>query len=139
MSETGTNSAADAEYVVVAHFLDSAEAAGAVAALQGAGLSPRLRDVYTVGMNWLYGPALGGIRLEVPAAQQLAAIELLEHESSSAEPLPSDDAAYFVAARSERRTRGAWGIAFLLLPGLAALGLLMAIIGPPWKDRRDVG
>jgi len=139
MSENGARSIADSDHVVVAHFLDSAEAAGAAAALEGAGLHPRLRDVHAVGMNWLYGPALGGIRLEVPATQELAAIELLEHESSSAEALQPEDAQFFAAARAARRTRGAWGIAFLVVPGLAALGLLMAIVGPPWKDKRDVG
>jgi hypothetical protein len=139
MTDAVAGAPSDTNFVVIAHFLDSAQAAGAQAALEGAGLSPRLRDCHVVGINWLYAPAIGGVRLEVPQFQRSEAIELLEQASPDEEPLSPDDVAFFATARSDRRARCWWGIAFLLVPGLAALGLLMATIGPPWKDKRDVG
>jgi hypothetical protein len=114
-----------ADYPVVAHFLSASEAAGAVAALQGAGLSPRLRDAQLAGLNWLYTPALGGVRLEVPASEEGAARALLASSVSDATPLTPEDEAYYAATRRRYRNRGLWAL-LLTAPWLFVIGLLLS-------------
>ena len=67
-----------ARSVVVARFLSVAEAELAVSVLDGAGIDARLRDRHTIGLNWFYAPAMGGVALEVPAARRGEAMEILQ-------------------------------------------------------------
>lgn len=127
-----------AGYLVVAHFLSASEAAGAVAALEGAGLSPRLRDAQLAGLNWLYTPALGGVRLEVPASEEVSARVLLESSVSDATPLTPEDEAYYAATQRRHRNRGLWAL-LLTAPWLFVIGLLLSRAArAPAADARDV-
>lgn len=51
--------------------------------LEGNGLSPNIRDGHTIGVDWFYSQAIGGVKLEVPEDEYEKAIELLELPSAS--------------------------------------------------------
>ena len=55
---------------VVARFRDLAEAEVASATLEAAGIINVLADAQTIGVDWGYSTALGGIRLHVPASSE---------------------------------------------------------------------
>jgi|GEM_PF-910451 ribosomal protein S14 len=51
---------------VVAAFINSEQASLAAARLESAGIEVEIRDANTVSMNWLWAPAIGGIKVAVP-------------------------------------------------------------------------
>jgi hypothetical protein len=116
-----------ARFVVLGRYLNLADADLTRSMLVAAGLEARVRDEYFAGLNWYNIPALGGVRLEVPAEQWEEAKDLL-----SAEPEPVDrtaeEQAELDVARGQRRTLGTVALALQFLPLLApvVMGLLLA-------------
>jgi hypothetical protein len=51
--------------------------------LEAAGIPAFVADEYTIGMNWLYSNALGGVKVQVPESLALEAQELLNSGSES--------------------------------------------------------
>ncbi|EDY83935.1 hypothetical protein VDG1235_3562 [Verrucomicrobiia bacterium DG1235] len=49
----------------------------AASVLEGSGLSPNIRDGHTIGVDWFYSQAIGGVKLEVPDSEYERAVELL--------------------------------------------------------------
>src|SRR5262245_16711811 len=74
---------ASGDYVPLDLYLSLAEADLMRSMLEAAGLEAQVRDEYVAGLSWYYIPAMGGVRLEVPADQWEEAQELL-----AAEPEP---------------------------------------------------
>jgi len=48
--------------------------------LESAGIPVFIADEFTIGMNWLYSNALGGVKVQVPESLALEAQELLATE-----------------------------------------------------------
>lgn len=48
--------------------------------LESAGIPVFIADEFTIGMNWLYSNALGGVKVQVPESLALEAQELLASE-----------------------------------------------------------
>ena len=67
----------DPDLVTVGRYRDSPAAFVARAVLEDAGIECFLRDENTVGMNWLWSDAVGGMRLQVAAKDEAAANEVL--------------------------------------------------------------
>jgi len=55
----------DQKFVVVAQFRDLPQAGLAQSTLEAIGIQCFLDNQYTVGVNWLYSSALGGVKLKV--------------------------------------------------------------------------
>lgn len=70
------------EFVTVRSFRDLPDAIVARSMLEMAEIPCALRDEHTVGMNWQWSNAVGGVRLQVPAASLEAA------EAVLAQPVP---------------------------------------------------
>lgn len=68
--------------VTVASYRDLPNADLARAALQSAGIAAWIQDDNLVRMDWFYSNAIGGIRLQVEAADAEAAREILEQPGS---------------------------------------------------------
>ncbi|HYU31278.1 MAG TPA: DUF2007 domain-containing protein [Thermoanaerobaculia bacterium] len=117
------------QYVPLDRYLSLAEADLARSMLQAAGLEAQVRDEYLAGLNWYYIPAIGGVRLEVPADQWEDAQDLL-----SAEPDPinqtEEEQAHLEVAKRQRRTLGKVAIALQLFPLVApvVMGFLLASV-----------
>lgn len=62
---------------VVASYQKADDAYLAASVLEGSGLSPHIRDGHTIGVDWFYSQAIGGVKLEVPECEYEEAIELL--------------------------------------------------------------
>ncbi len=56
--------------------------------LESAGIPAFVADEYTIGMNWLYSNALGGVKVQVPKSLAVEAQELL---ASGTEFLTTDE------------------------------------------------
>ena len=56
--------------------------------LESAGIPVFIADEFTIGMNWLYSNALGGVKVQVPESLALEAQELLATEFET--PLTRD-------------------------------------------------
>jgi len=67
----------DPDLVTVGRYRDSPEAFVARAVLEDAGIECFLRDETTVGLDWLLSNAVGGMRLQVAAKDEAAAMEVL--------------------------------------------------------------
>jgi predicted RNA-binding Zn-ribbon protein involved in translation (DUF1610 family) len=65
------------DLVTVGRYRDSPEAFVARAVLEDAGIECFLRDENTVGLDWLLSNAIGGMRLQVAAKDEAAAMEVL--------------------------------------------------------------
>lgn len=104
-------------YRVVGRFLSAPDAELAASALEAAGIEARLRDQHTVGVNWLWSLALGGVAVEVPEGQWAEAAEILETAGPQAEPLSSVEEEAYATGLERRRWRGLWAI-FLIAPWL---------------------
>lgn len=117
---------ATSPYAPLDRYLSLAEADLRAGMLQASGLEPQVRDEYAAGLNWLYIPAMGGVRLEVPAEQQGEAQELLAAELEPVEPT-EEEQAYFESARRRRRIFGAIALFLTAGPliGLAGLALVL--------------
>jgi len=48
--------------------------------LESAGIPVFIADEYTIGINWLYSNALGGVKVQVPESLASAAKELIAYE-----------------------------------------------------------
>ncbi|HKJ72172.1 MAG TPA: DUF4870 domain-containing protein [Gammaproteobacteria bacterium] len=80
--------------ITVAVFDNQADAHIALGRLQAEGLSPTLGDDHLVQTDWLYGAALGGIKLRVPDGEAERARRVLaEDHSSLLADWPEDEAA----------------------------------------------
>jgi hypothetical protein len=99
----------------VARYTELTEAQTARSALESAGLSVSLRDEQTGSLNWLYLPALGGLRLEVRADQVAAAREILTLD------LADREGSAPVTPHRGKRLAGWVALAILLLPYLVSL------------------
>lgn len=51
--------------------------------LESAGIPVFIADEYTIGINWLYANALGGVKVQVPESLVSAAQELLAYEANA--------------------------------------------------------
>lgn len=51
--------------------------------LESAGIPAFVADEYTIGMNWLYSNALGGVKVQVLESRASDALELLASEAES--------------------------------------------------------
>ncbi len=51
--------------------------------LESAGIPAFIADEYTIGMNWLYSNALGGVKVQVPESQVCEAKEFLATEAET--------------------------------------------------------
>ncbi|MCG2635315.1 MAG: DUF2007 domain-containing protein [Gammaproteobacteria bacterium] len=71
-------------FVTVARFSFPHEAHIARAQLEAAEIPAVIADEHTIGMDWLYSNALGGVRVQVPEAYAVAAMALLAEELSAA-------------------------------------------------------
>lgn len=86
--------------------------------LEAAGIPCFLRDEHTIGVNWLYSNALGGVRLCVPEAELERAQEILTGaaEESSPAGLSCPHCGSERVRESDRSRR--WAIFSLLLLNL---------------------
>jgi len=66
------------ELVTVASFRDIPSAGLAQSILESEGINCFLDNQFTVGVNWLYSNALGGVKLKVNKSNAEKAIELLK-------------------------------------------------------------
>lgn len=73
--------------VTAAAFNTIHEAYLAKSILEGAGITAFIADEYTIGVNWLWANAVGGVKVQVAEADVEEAEKLL---ASPPEPLPSD-------------------------------------------------
>lgn len=69
--------------VQVASYSKPDDAYLAASFLEGNGLSPNIRDGHTIGVDWFYSQAVGGVKLEVPEDEYEKAVELLALPSAS--------------------------------------------------------
>ncbi len=105
--------------------------------LQASGLEPRVRDGYTAGLSWHYIPAMGGVRLEVPAEQWEDAQELMAADLVPAEPT-QEEQAYLQSARRRRRILGVIALFLTTGPMIGLAGLALALTGASrGKDKSD--
>jgi predicted RNA-binding Zn-ribbon protein involved in translation (DUF1610 family) len=74
------------DLVVIARFRDLPVAGLAQSILEEAGIWCALDNQYTVGINWLYSNALGGVGLRVMAADAQRARELLRTRLDTTSP-----------------------------------------------------
>ena len=69
---------------IIATFDNQVDAHIALGRLEAEGLTPALRDEHLVQTDWLYGPAVGGIKLLVPTGEASRAREILAADYSEA-------------------------------------------------------
>lgn len=74
----------DPDLVTVGRYRDMPEAVVARTVLEDAGIECFLRDENTVGVDWLLSNAIGGMRLQVAAKDEVAAMEVLS------QPVPEE-------------------------------------------------
>lgn len=124
------------EYQIVGRFPGVAEAALAVSALESAGLEAQIRDEHTIGVNWWWAFALGGVAVEVPEGERAEAVEVLEAAGLGAEPPTGAEALAYASGVERRRSRGLWAI-LLFSPWLWLL--VLPVIGREWRRDREAG
>jgi rubredoxin len=83
--------------VTIAQYRDLPEAGLAKSKLEAMGITCFLDNQYTIGINWLYSNALGGVKLNVPEEDAAEATALLGEDagpmaSGEAEGFPPDSA-----------------------------------------------
>ncbi len=115
-------------YVPLDRYLSLAEADLMSGILQASGLEPQVRDEYAAGLNWLYIPALGGVRLEVPAEQWADAQELMSAELEPVEHT-AEEQVYLQGARRRRRVLGVAALFLMTGPLVGLVGLALALQG----------
>lgn len=74
------------DLVTLARFLQPVDAEVAASYLEANGISVLTRDAHTLGLNWLFASALGGVQLTVPQEQADAARELLAARDAATIP-----------------------------------------------------
>lgn len=75
------------ELVTIKSYSQSYEAEIARGLLESQGIWAVVADSHTIGMNWLYSDALGGVKLQVRRRDAEKALEILNEEI---EPLPDE-------------------------------------------------
>jgi predicted RNA-binding Zn-ribbon protein involved in translation (DUF1610 family) len=70
--------------VTIARYSTPFEANMAKSMLESAGIPAFVADEYTIGINWLYSNALGGVKLQVPESFASEALDLLSFEDDHA-------------------------------------------------------
>lgn len=118
-------------YVPLDRYLSLSEAELMWGMLQAAGLEPRVRDEYAAGLVWHYIPALGGVRLEVPAEQWDDAQDLMAAQLGPIDHSEEEET-YYESARRRRRALGVVALFLTTGPLLGFVGLALALGG----DRR---
>ena len=82
------------ELITVANFSHPTEADPVVAWLESEGIECFLTNEHTVTMNWLYSNAIGGVGVQVKAADAERANEILQvvlnSDTAGGEPTPAD-------------------------------------------------
>ena len=82
------------ELITVANFSHPTEADPVVAWLESEGIECFLTNEHTVTMNWLYSNAIGGVGVQVKAADAERANEILQvvlnPDTVGGEPVPAD-------------------------------------------------
>lgn len=74
--------------------------------LESAGIPVFIADEYTIGMNWLYSNALGGVKVQVPESLASEALELLASEDKTA---PTQDLATITCPQcGSKNTKEFW-------------------------------
>lgn len=71
------------QLVVIAQFRDLPSAGLAQATLEASGIRCFLDNQYTIGINWLYSNALGGVKLRVMEADAEKARDILQNQMDS--------------------------------------------------------
>lgn len=112
------------EYAVVDRFLNLGQANVAQGVLDAAGFQPRIRDAQVGGLDWDYLPAMGGIRVEVPAEHLEEAREILATRTDLYAAPSEEDRPYFAAAARKRRIHG-----FIALLVIAPVMVPIALFG----------
>lgn len=74
------------ELVTIAPYRDVPTAGLVQSKLEGAGIPCFLDDEFTIGVNWLYSNALGGVKLKVPREYAEEALALLASDAESPAP-----------------------------------------------------
>ena len=79
--------------VTLATFSTPIDANMAKSVLESAGIPVFIADEYTIGMNWLYSNALGGVKVQVPESVACEAREILalQTEQPSTDELSATD------------------------------------------------
>lgn len=75
--------------ITVAQYRDLTEAGLAKSKLEAAGITCFLDNEYTIGANWLYSNALGGVKLNVPEENAEEAKAIIEETT---EPVEQEEA-----------------------------------------------
>lgn len=78
--EEAAKTTAQSDIITIATFSTPYEAQLAKGLLEENGILACVADEYTVGINWLYSNAVGGVRLQVIESDAERALELLEME-----------------------------------------------------------
>lgn len=81
MSDDPNRTQRTGEWVTIAQFTSLPEAGIARGVLEGAGLECRLADEGTVGVAWHLSNAVGGVKVQVDAADEEEARRILEAEA----------------------------------------------------------
>ncbi|HKI05225.1 MAG TPA: hypothetical protein VKK31_24810 [Thermoanaerobaculia bacterium] len=126
-----------AEYATVGRYMSLTETHAVHAILESAGLSPRTLDENIAGLNWLYIPAMAGVRLEVPIEQLEEARELLAARIEPGEQDSAEDQTYFRKAKRNRRILGYVAL-FLFYPLLAVISALLVWASRSRHDDRSI-
>ena len=94
MPATANPDIGEEELITIANFSHPTEADPVVAWLESEGIECFVTNEHTVTMNWLYSNAIGGVGVQVKAADVERANEILQAvlnpDAVGAEPTPSD-------------------------------------------------
>lgn len=132
-----TAETATTPYVPLDRYLSLADADLMWGMLQAAGLESRVRDEYAAGLSWHYIPAMGGVRLEVPAGQREVAQDLVNAHLGPVDH-PAEELAYYQSARRRRRALGVVALFLTTGPLLGLVGLALALQGESRKEGESV-
>lgn len=69
--------------VTIARYSTTYEANMVKSQLESAGIPAFVADEYTIGVNWLYSNALGGVKVQVPESLAPEALEILAAETEA--------------------------------------------------------
>jgi len=69
--------------VNISSYRDLQDAYLAKGKLESEGIQTFLRNEHTIGIQWLYSTALGGVKLDVPKSQVQEALKILEEDDSN--------------------------------------------------------
>lgn len=79
----GTIASEGPSMITIARFSMPLEAQIARSSLEAAGIPAFVADEHTINLNWMYSDAMGGVRLQVPEAYALEAVQLLSTDHSA--------------------------------------------------------